>query len=270
MNQLRSKIRLSKRFYMLKIKFGLILILITFITTLGFAGTTNEAEGNFPFQPGEKLIFQLNWSFIPAGEAVLEVLPVETINGVKLYHFVMTAKTNSFADIFYKVRDRIDAYTDIEMNHTILYKKRQREGRTKRDVVVNFNWKKGEAQYSISGKKRNPISILPGTFDPLTVFYAFRLHNLKNDIELQIPVSDGKKCVIGKAKVVRRERIEVPIGIYDTYLVEPDLEHLGGVFRKSKDAKLQIWVTADNRRIPLRVKSKVIVGSFVAELISAH
>jgi len=255
---------------MLKIKFCLTFILITLIITLGFTGTINEGEGSFPFQPGEKLTFQVNWSFIPAGEAVLEILPIETINGVKSYHFVMTAKTNSVVDVFYKVRDRIDAYTDIGMNHTILYKKRQREGRTKRDVIVNFDWKKREAQYSISGKKRNPISILPGTFDPLTVFYAFRLHNLKKDIELQIPVTDGKKCVIGKAKVIRRERIEVPIGIYDTYLVEPDLEHLGGVFRKSKDAKLQIWVTADSRRIPLRIKSKVIVGSFVAELISAY
>lgn len=255
---------------MSKIKFGLILFLTTFITTLGFVEITYEGVGNFPFQPGEKLTFQVNWSFIPAGEAILEVLPVETINGIKSYHFVMTAKTNSFADIFYKVRDRIDAYTDIKMNHTILYKKRQREGKTKRDVIVTFDWKKREAQYSISGKKRNPISILPGTFDPLTVFYAFRLHNLKKDIELQIPVSDGKKCVIGKARVIRKEKIEVPIGIYDTYLVEPDLEHIGGIFRKSKDAKLQIWVTADNRRIPLRIKSKVIVGSFVAELISAH
>ena len=267
---MRSRAGPLKRFNMLKIKFCLTFILITFITTLGFAETTNEGEGSFPFKPGEKLTFQIEWCFIPAGEAVLEVLPTETINGVKSYHFVMSVKTNSFADAFYKVRDRIDAYADVEMNHTILYKKRQREGETKRDVIVNFDWEKREAQYSISREKRKPISILPGTFDPLTVFYAFRLHNLKKDIELQIPVSDGKKCVIGKARVIRRERIEVPIGIYDTYLVEPDLEHIGGVFRKSKDAKLQIWVTADNRRIPLRVKSKVVVGSFVAELISAH
>ena len=255
---------------MLKIKFGLTFILITLIITLGFTGTTNAGEGSFPFKPGEKLIFQVRWCFIPAGEAVLEVLPIETINGVKSYHFVMTAKTNSVVDVFYKVRDRIDAYTDIGMNHTILYKKRQREGKTKRDVVVNFDWKKGEAQYSNSENEKKTISILPGTFDLLTVFYAFRLHNLKKDIELQIPVTDGKKCVIGKARVIKRERIKVPIGIYDTYLVEPDLEHIGGVFRKSKYAKLQIWVTADNRRIPLRIKSKVIVGSFVAELISAH
>ena len=267
---MRSRTEILKRFNMLKIKTCLTLILITLIITLGFTETINESKGCFPFQPGEKLTFQLKWSFIPAGEAVLEILPMETINGVKSYHFVMTAKTNSVVDVFYKVRDRIDAYTDAGMNHAILYKKKQREGKTKRDVVINFDWKKGEAQYSISGKKRKPVSILPGTFDELTVFYAFRLHNLKEDMELQIPVTDGKKCIIGKAKVIKKEKIKIPLGIFDTYLVEPYLEHIGGVFKKSKNAKLQIWVTADNRRIPVRIKSKVIVGSFVAELISAH
>ena len=81
-------------------------------------------------------------------------------------------------------------------------------------------------------------------------------------------MTDGKKSVIGKARVIKREKITVPSGVYDTYLVEPDLEHIGGVFKKSKNAKLQIWVTADKRRIPVKVKSKVIVGSFIAELIS--
>ena len=55
---------------------------------------------------------------------------------------------------------------------------------------------------------------------------------------------------------------------YETYLVEPDLKYLGGVFKKSEDAKLQIWVTTDERRVPVRIKSKLVVGSFVAELVS--
>jgi hypothetical protein len=42
------------------------------------------------------------------------------------------------------------------------------------------------------------------------------------------------------------------------------------VFKKSKDAKLQIWVTADARRIPVKIKSKVAVGSFVGELMSVE
>jgi hypothetical protein len=72
---------------------------------------------------------------------------------------------------------------------------------------------------------------------------------------------------MGKATVIKRETITLVSGTYDTYLVEPDLKHIGGVFQKSPHAKLKIWVTADSRRIPVKVRSKVVVGSFVAELI---
>lgn len=223
-----------------------------------------------PFRPGERLTFQLKWSFIPVGETILEVLPIESINGVPAYHFVMLVKTYDFVDLFYKVRDRVDAYTDTAMTHSILYVKKQQEGSTKRDIVVNFDWEKMEAQYSNFGKKRESIAVLPGSFDPLSVFYAFRLQNLKENLEIQTPVTDGKKSVIGKAKVIRREGLKLVSGTYDTYLVEPDIEHIGGVFEKSRDAKLSIWVTADERRIPVKITSKVIVGSFVAELVSAE
>jgi len=93
---------------------------------------------------------------------------------------------------------------------------------------------------------------------------------LREGIELEAPVTDGKKCVMGKAKVIRRETIRVRGVAYDTFLVEPGLEHIGGVFEKSKNAKLLVWVTADEACIPVRVKSEVIVGSFVAELISVE
>ena len=101
----------------------IILIVTAMITIFISSGNTEAAEKDFPFYPAEKLTFQLKWTFVPAGVGVLEVLPMETINGVKAYHFVLTARSNSFIDCLYKVRDRIDAYTDIEMNHTILYKK---------------------------------------------------------------------------------------------------------------------------------------------------
>jgi hypothetical protein len=92
---------------------------------------------------------------------------------------------------------------------------------------------------------------------------------LKEGEELKTPVTDGKKCTVGRAKVIKREKIKVKDNVYDTFLVEPDLEQLGGIFEKSKNAKLQIWVTADGASIPVRVKSEVLVGSFVAELVSA-
>lgn len=215
------------------------------------------------------MTFEVRWAFIPVGEGIIETHPMETVNGAKAFHYSFTATTYEFADMFYKVRDRIDAYTDEEMTRSLLYKKHQ-DGKRKRNVTVRFDWEKNEARYSDSGQTRVPVSILPGSFDPLSVFFAFRLFPLAEGMELKVPVSDGKKCVVGRAKVIRRETIEVRGRAYDTFLVEPDLEHLGGVFEKTKDAKLKIWVTADGTSTPVRIESKVVVGSFVAELVSAE
>ena len=251
-----------------------VLLRITFIisaivTIFIFSTNTKAVEKSFPFYPGEKLIFQLKWTVVPAGEGILEILPIETINGVNAYHFVLTARSNSFIDFFYKVRDRIDAYTDIEMTHTILYKKKQREGKTKRDVVVYFNWNNNKARYSNMKNVREPIDVLKGSFDPLSAFYYIRLFDLKEKLTIERPVTDGKKCIIGKAFVIKRETLKLAIGTYDTFLIEPEIKHVGGVFEKSKNAKIQIWVTADKRRMPVKIKSKVVVGSFVGELVSA-
>ena len=248
----------------------LVLTLIVIVSMISFAvpDSITAAEQAAPFHPGEELVFEVKWKFIPAGEAVLKVLQLKKINGIEHYHFLMTAKTYKYIDPLYKVRDRIDAYTDVKMTHSRLYKQKNR-GRRKKDIVLNFNLERQQVQYTKNGKKRKPISILPGSFDPLSVFYAFRFFDLKENMVLEVPVTDGKKCVIGKATVIQRETIRLKNGTYDTYLVEPDLKHIGGVFKKSKNAKLLIWVTADVRRIPVKIESEVIVGSFVAELVSA-
>ena len=224
-------------------------------------------EEKFPFHPGERMVFEVKWAFIPAGEGVLVVKPIEDIGGIPSYHFVFTARTNEVVDLIYKVRDRVDSYVDTAMTHSILYKQRQR-GKSRKDVTVHFNQTKLQAQYALFGRKAEPVSISRGTFDPLSVFFALRLYDPNILKEVSIPVSDGKKCVLGRARIIKRERIRVAGAVYDTFLAEPELEHIGGVFKKSPHAKIQIWVTADYRHIPVRIKSRVIVGSFTADLIS--
>jgi len=243
--------------------------MVILIITL-FAVSANAYEKNFPFKPGERLKYVLKWGVIPAGEAVLEVRPMADLNGKQAYHFVMTVKTNSFVDVFYKVRDRIDAYTDIDMNHSLLYKKKQREGGYKRDIVVNFDWGKNQAQYTNRGKKKDSIQLMPKSFDPLSALYFTRLVDMEPNSQIFHPVTDGQKNVVGVAHIIKRETIKVAGHTYDTFLIEPELKHVGGVFKVSKNAKIQLWVTADNRRIPVRIKSKVVVGSFIGELVSAE
>lgn len=252
-----------------KVWLSVTFIIIAAIAILGSSPCVKAGEKDFPFYPGEKLTFLLKWTIIPAGESILEVLPMETIDGVKAYHFLLTVKSNAFIDTFYKVRDRIDAYANTEMTHSMLYKKKQLEGKTHRDIVVNFDWQNNKAQYTNFKDKRPPIDILSGSFDPLSAFYFVRLFDFREKSKIERPVTDGKKCIIGKISVIKRETLKLKSGTFDTYLIEPELKHIGGVFEKSENAKIQLWVTADKRRIPVKIKSKVVVGSFVGELISA-
>lgn len=240
---------------------------LTFILLfmLFFPYTNIGAE---PFQSGEKLTYLLKWTFIKAGTAIVEVRPNAIIDGRECRHFSLTVKTNDFIDHFYKVRDRIDAYTDLEMTHSILYIKKQREGKTHRDIKVIFDWVKKQAQYSNFKKKKSAITLLPGAFDPLALFYFSRLCDPTEHGSIKRPVTDGKKCVMGVAKLIKKETIKLSGKKYKTYLLEPDIQHIGGVFEKSKNAKIRLWVSADHRRIPIKLKSKVVIGHFSAELIS--
>jgi len=219
--------------------------------------------GDLPFHEGERMKFEVKWAFILAGEATLELMPVTKMKGKDAYNFVFTVRTSEFVDLFYKVRDKIESYTDTDMKHSLFYS-RNHEGKSKKDTSIDFDWDKYQAQYSTEGesRKREPLSIPEGTFDPLSVFFAFRMNDLDREKTIEIPVTDGKKVAFGRVNVIKRETIEVNGNNYDTFLVEPE------VFEKSKDAKLEIWITADSRRIPVRIKSKVIVGSFTAELVS--
>jgi hypothetical protein len=223
-----------------------------------------------PFQAGEKLIFELRWEAIPAGEAVLEVLAPSTVQGLPVHHFSLHVKTNRFLDTFYPVRDRIDAFADIPMTRSILYQQIQREGNYKRDITVVFDWDKNQALYKDTRNKKAKVTLLPGAFDPLSVFYFARMLDFSPNQKIQRPVTDGKKITFGTAHVLRQETIELSLGSFDTYLVEPDIREVGGVFKQSKGAKIELWVTADSRKIPVRIRSKVAVGNFIGDLIAGE
>ena len=229
------------------------------------AGAAPIARGEIP--PGERLVYQIRWMRIPAGEAVLEAAGAEDLDNQPTRHFIMTARTNSFVDTFYKVRSRIETWMNLELGRSLRYHKQQREGAHRpRDEQVDFDWANQVATYTNRGRSRPPLSLRPGTVDPLAAPYFTRRAPLVPGTQIERPVSDGKKVVIGRARVIGKEKIEVPAGTFDTLVIEPDLRDVGGVFEKSPDARIRLWLTDDAYRIPVRVHSKVVVGYFVGEL----
>ena len=238
-----------------------------FIMFLAFTAHLSGAEENIADKGGEKMTFQVRWAFIVAGEATLEVFPGEQLYYTRVNRYLYKAKTSEFVDMFYKVRDTIESYTDADLNRSMIYRKKQR-GKSTRDITVIFNWDSKTAQYTKNGSSMPPIEISPDTFDPLSVFYAFRSKLSDDNKEMKINLTDGKRHITAVARTVKKETIKVAGTKYNTILVEPRMEGVGGVFQKSKNARLSIWVTDDNRRIPVRIKSKVAVGSFVADLVA--
>jgi hypothetical protein len=60
-----------------------------FCLWLLFCNTSILAAHDTPFAPGEKLTYQISWSFIPAGRATLEIAPTANapVEGAA-YHFI--------------------------------------------------------------------------------------------------------------------------------------------------------------------------------------
>ncbi|MFC1494408.1 DUF3108 domain-containing protein [Thermodesulfobacteriota bacterium] len=237
-----------------------IILLLTF--TPGLSGT-EEIGIN---EGGEKMTFEVRWAFVVAGEVTLEFLPGEQLYSTRVNHYRYKARTSEFVDLFYKVRDTIESYTDADLNRSIIYRKKHR-GKSTKNITVTFNWDRETAQHTINGNSMPPIEISPDTFDPLSVFYAFRSELSDDNKEMKINLTDGKRYITAVTKIVKKETIQVAGTKYNTILVEPRMEGVGGVFQKTKNARLRIWITDDTRRIPVRIKSKVSVGSFVADLV---
>jgi len=246
------------------------MIVIFLCSLFVFAGYRDSiaAVKALPFRLGERMVYRAMWGGIPAGEAVIEVLPAVTIDGMKAHHFAMTTTTNSQVDVFYKVRERQDSYADIQMTRTLQYRKKS-AGNHPRDVVVTYDWKNRTATYASFGNAEKPVEILPGSFDPLALFFVIRTHRLNPGEVIEIPITDGKKCIAVRATVAGRETLTIDGKVYDTYLVIPDMERLQGVVSQRGEPSLKIWFSADEEQVPVRIQSRVAVGSFVLELVSA-
>lgn len=247
------------------------LIILSMTVMVMSLGTREIHAKNAPFLPGEKLKYVLRWENIPAGEARFEIRPTADINGAEAYHFIMTTKTRGFVDVFFKLRERVDAYAEKGLTRSLGYKKRQTEGKHKRDIRVSFDWPNRKAQYSNFGRTRPPIDLVQGCLDPLSAFYYTRMALSSNRLHIKRAVTDGKRTFVGQATMEGRETITLSNGkTYDTYRVIPAMGVMGGVFEKNKDAQIYIWVTADDKCIPVRIKSKLAIGHFIGELISAE
>jgi hypothetical protein len=215
-----------------------------------------------PFRAGESLRFSVNYGIINAGSAYLEVPQVRQWNGRPVYALLARAESNRFFSGIYKVRTRIESLWDSAGHYSFRYQESRREGKHRAQSEIVFDYAKQEARYGDG----QTFPIPPEVQDALSSFYYTRTQALPLGGSVFFDYHASRKSVPLEVKVVGRERIETPAGKFQCVVIEPVLK-AGGIFKNK--GRLVIWLTDDERRMPVLMKSRVLIGSISATLVEA-
>jgi hypothetical protein len=108
------------------------------------------------------------------------------------------------------------------------------------------------------------MRVLPNPRDALGGFYYVRSLELPVGREITVNYADGKVSKPIVVKVLRKERVEVPAGTFDTIVIEPVLKETEGIFKQ--EGRIWIWVTDDEKKMPVVLKSKIAIGEIFVQL----
>lgn len=212
---------------------------------------------------GERLVFEVTWFKLKGGTAVLEVSEGAEVQGRKVHQISAVTNSNSFVDKFHRVRDRVDSFVYADNLSSGRFKVHQEEGKYRQDKEIYFDYAKGTAEYTV-GKETSSYPIPIFIQDALSSLYYLRTRELVIGKPVIIDVFEDKKLWQVEVQVVGRERISTPAGEFDTVLVNPLLK-FEGIFQRK--GELYIWLTDDSRKMPVRMKSKIKIGSVFADLL---
>ena len=244
--------------------FKWIVILISIFSMLQTNATANYRA--VYFQAGDYFTYDLYWSLIKVGEAKLQFRNVSWKNQDDILKVDLTVRTWGIADTVFKVRDHVESWIDTACNRSVYYKKKQREGKTKRDVEVNFDLEKNTCRYLEKDISQKAIPITSKTLDPLALITALSRHEFANNAAFSQFVTDGKKLVQIDAWLKDQKLLYLKSGTYDAHCVEVSTKELRGVFEKNPHSSIEIWFSKHTPSIPLRIESQVKVGSFYGEM----
>ncbi len=221
------------------------------------------------FAQGEDLQFVLKWGVIVGGYASLSIPEIVTLEGRPTYHILSTARSGGVVSAFYKVKDKNDLWLDQDALVTVRYEKRIREGKFQIEETslldqVNHRWKTRSYRVDKDSYEEKEGDLPAHALDSFGSLYYVRTLLLEIGQSYTFDVHNGEKVYPLEVRVLKREKVKVPAGKFDCLLVEPMLRGPGIFISKGK--KIQVWLTDDAHRMPVRMRSEVFIGHVSAEL----
>ncbi len=216
----------------------------------------------------EQLTYDVSWGYLGVGQATLEITGLVDFDGEPAYRIQSRAISNGFCDTFYQVRDLNESWVDANTLTSLAYSKKLREGHFVRDEWVTYDTKNKTFLARWVGKDKN-YEVRRGTIpasvqDILSSMVYLRSQNLVPGTDVVLDVNTKQNWPLA-IRIIKKESIKTPAGTFKTILVEPGLRQEGIFIQKGK--KLQIWLTDDDKKIPVQMKVEVFFGHISAKLV---
>ncbi len=222
------------------------------------------------FGPGETLTFDVTWTVFRAG-VVTTTLRNTTEKDHDAYEITATAQSQGFVNVLFAVNNVFRATSDPQTLCSEGITKKVSEGRRQKDTHIVFDYTRKLAllderdlNQPTAPPKHEEFDIPPCVEDIVTAFYYLRRQRLEIGHNIEMPVNDGSKTQQVIVDVQAREKVQTPMGTFDAIRIEPKvfnglLKHKGRMF---------IWLSAEPRQLPLRIKAEITVGTITGTLRS--
>ena len=217
------------------------------------------------FQVGEQLTYDISWLNITAGTAVMAVRDAGTDGDRRLAKLVTTAQSRPMITKFFPVDNRVESIVNPATLLPEHLNFRRREGKKKEDIEYTFHQNEGRVT-AVKGGVTETLEMHPGTQDVIScLYYARSTLSFQPGSSLTMNVYHDKKNRKLEVLVEEIETISGPWGEVETARVLVIMPFQGLFLNQGN---IRVWFTTDDRRIPVRMKAKVIIGSIVADLVS--
>jgi hypothetical protein len=240
-----------------------------FVSSISFSQTDSSfvfrTINNNAFTLGEKLVFDIDYGFITAGVATMEIPSIEMMNERQCYKIAVRVRSAKSFDWIYTVRDSYFTYVDMQGIFPWQFEQHIREGGYRRDFVAEFDHRNHFATTKVKGDIEY-IKIPEYVHDIVSAFYFCRTVDFatmkpNDEIHLQNFYKDSTYAL--DVKYFGKEDIDVGAGEFRTLKIQPIIRE-GGLFKNS--GNMTVWLSDDENKIPVKMSSKIIIGSIVAEL----
>ena len=228
-------------------RFGSLLLILT---------TTLSAQG---FKAGERLVYRAGFRLIAAGETVMEVSNDTLSDGSSALRVSSMTRTDPMIDPIYKIRDRIDVLLDPATVELRQMARDLNEGRYHRkdtsrvDAISRHLYARGDT------------TVLDGPiFDPIGAIYHLRKRELTVGDTVHMMIFDGRRLRSIAIRVSGPIIKKVPAGTFECLALLPTSTD-NTKLTKHGDF-LRIWLSNDDRRIPIRVEQRANFGLLVLRL----